>query len=80
MQMLMQQPAPARSENAFANLETHLMAMDRSGDMLVEATAALRNSARIFAAATARLQASSKLRRPTAPVAPGRSHLRLIKG
>ena len=79
MQMLMQQPAPARSENAFANLETHLMAMDRSGDMLVEATAALRNSARIFAAATARLQASSKLRRPAAPVAPGRSHLRLIK-
>jgi hypothetical protein len=77
MQMLMEQPA--RSENAFANLESHLMAMDKSGDMLVEATAALRNSARIFAAATARLQASSKRRRPSAPVATSRSHLRLIK-
>ena len=76
MQMLM--PQPARSENAFANLETHLLAMDKSGDLLVEATAALRNSARIFAAATARLHASRR-RRPSAPVATGRSHLRLIK-
>ena len=58
-----------RSNNAFANLENQLMAMDKSGEMIAEATVALRASARIFAAATARLQASKQRR----------SHLRLVK-
>ena len=60
MQILMTQPV--RSKNAFANLENHLMAMDKSGEMLAQATASLRASARVFAAATARLQSSRKPR------------------
>ena len=67
MQNFMAQPV--RAKNAFAKLEHHLMAMDKSSEMLAEATVTLRASARVFAAATARLQ-SSKQRRP---------QLRLVK-
>ena len=67
MQILMAQPV--RAKNAFANLENHLMAMDKSSEMLAEAAVTLRASARVFAAATARLE-SSRQRRP---------RLRLVK-
>jgi hypothetical protein len=44
-----------RSTNAFADLEAQLRALGASGDRLAQATSALRASAGIFAAATARL-------------------------
>jgi hypothetical protein len=46
-----------RSTNAFADLEAHLRALGASGDRLARATSSLRASARIFAAASARLTA-----------------------
>ena len=46
-----------RSRNAFADLEAQLRALGASGDRLAEATMSLRASARIFAAASARLGA-----------------------
>lgn len=46
-----------RSQNAFADLEAQLRALGDSGDRLAEATTSLRASARIFAAASARLGA-----------------------
>jgi hypothetical protein len=49
----------ARSTNAFADLEAQLRALGATGDRLAEATTSLRNSARIFAAASARLNKSS---------------------
>jgi hypothetical protein len=48
-----------RSHNAFANLEAQLRALGASGNRLAEATMSLRASARIFAAASARLSASA---------------------
>ena len=48
-----------RSHNAFADLEAQLRALGASGDRLAEATMSLRASARIFAAASARLSASA---------------------
>jgi hypothetical protein len=45
--------------NAFADLEAQLRALGASGDRLAEATLSLRASARVFAAASARLSASS---------------------
>jgi len=48
-----------RSMNAFADLEAHLRALGASGDRLAQATNSLRASARIFAAASARLTAQS---------------------
>ena len=47
------------STNAFADLEAQLRALGDSGDRLAEATSSLRASARIFAAASKRLSASS---------------------
>jgi hypothetical protein len=44
-----------RSTNAFADLEAQLRALGATGDRLADATTSLRNSARIFAAASARL-------------------------
>ena len=46
-----------RSTNAFADLEAHLRALGASGDRLAQATMSLRASARVFAAASARLTA-----------------------
>jgi len=57
-----------RSTNAFADLEAQLRALGASGDRLAEATMSLRTSARIFAAATARLRASATRRCFTRPV------------
>jgi hypothetical protein len=56
-----------RSSNAFADLEAQLRALGASGDRLAEATTSLRASARIFAAASARLRATAPRghRRPT---------------
>ena len=48
-----------RSQNAFADLEAQLRALGASGDRLAEATTSLRVSARIFAAASARLSMSA---------------------
>ena len=48
-----------RSQNAFVDLEAQLRALGASGDRLAEATLSLRASARIFAAASARLSASA---------------------
>ena len=48
-----------RSQNAFADLEAQLRALGASGNRLAEATTSLRASARIFAAASARLSASA---------------------
>jgi hypothetical protein len=48
-----------RSRNAFADLEAQLRALGASGNRLAEATMSLRASARIFAAASARLSASA---------------------
>jgi hypothetical protein len=56
-----------RSTNAFADLEAQLHALGASGDRLAEATMSLRSSARIFAAATARLRARATRRRITRP-------------
>jgi len=56
-----------RPTNAFADLEAQLRALGASGDRLAEATMSLRTSARVFAAATARLRASAT-RRFTRPV------------
>ncbi|HKW48625.1 MAG TPA: hypothetical protein VJN70_14350 [Gemmatimonadaceae bacterium] len=56
-----------RSANAFADLEAQLRALGASGDRLAEATTSLRSSARIFAAASARLRARAA-RRFTRPV------------
>jgi hypothetical protein len=44
-----------RSTNAFADLEAQLRALGASGDRLAQATSSLRASARIFAAASARI-------------------------
>jgi len=57
-----------RSTNAFADLEAQLRALGASGDRLAEATTSLRVSARIFAAASARLRASAVRRGSTRPV------------
>jgi len=57
-----------RSTNAFADLEAQLRALGASGDRLVEATTSLRVSARVFAAASARLRASAVRRGSTRPV------------
>ena len=57
-----------RSTNAFADLEAQLRALGASGDRLAEATMSLRSSARIFAAASARLRASAVRRGCTRPV------------
>jgi len=46
-----------RPTNAFADLEAQLAALGASGDRLAEAATSLRASARIFAAASARLTA-----------------------
>ncbi len=46
-----------RSHDAFADLEAQLRALGASGDRLAEATLSLRDSARIFAAASAGLSA-----------------------
>ena len=56
-----------RSTNAFADLEAQLRALGASGDRLAEATTSLRASARIFAAASARIRTSAE-RRFTRPV------------
>ena len=48
-----------RSQNAFVDLEAQLRALGASGNRLAEATLSLRASARIFAAASARLSASA---------------------
>ena len=48
-----------RSRNAFADLEAQLRALGASGNRLAEATMSLRASARIFAAASARLSATA---------------------
>ena len=56
-----------RSHNVFADLEAQLRALGASGDRLAEATMSLRASARIFAAASARLSANTpriRQRRP----------------
>ena len=63
-----------RSQNAFADLEAQLRALGASGDRLAEATMSLRASARIFAAASARLSASAPR------VAQRRPMLRLVVG
>ena len=49
----------SRSTNAFADLEAQLRALGASGDRLAQATNSLRASARIFAAASARLTTQS---------------------
>ena len=46
--------------NAFAELERRLLAIDASGGRLAAATTSLRKSARIFAAASARLSAKKR--------------------
>jgi len=56
-----------RSRNAFADLEVQLRALGASGDRLAEATMSLRASARVFAAASARLRASAARRQVTRP-------------
>jgi hypothetical protein len=56
-----------RSTNAFADLEAQLRALGATGDRLAEATMSLRASARIFAAASARLRTSAA-RRISRPV------------
>ena len=61
-----------RSQNAFADLEAQLRALGASGNRLAEATMSLRASARIFAAASARLSASAP------QVSPRRPMLKLI--
>ena len=57
-----------RSQNAFADLEAQLRALGASGDRLAEATISLRASARIFAAASARLRASAPHGRDRRPM------------
>jgi hypothetical protein len=57
-----------RSQNAFADLEAHLRALGASGNRLAEATTSLRASARIFAAASARLSASAPRVGPRRPM------------
>jgi hypothetical protein len=56
------------SQNAFADLEAQLRALGDSGDRLAEATTSLRASARIFAAASARLSASAPRVRDRRPM------------
>jgi len=56
-----------RSSNAFADLEAQLAALGASGDRLAEAATSLRASARIFAAASARLTANSARHRAVRP-------------
>ena len=51
-----------RPANAFADLEAQLRALGATGDRLAEATTSLRASARIFAAASARLRVSAARR------------------
>jgi hypothetical protein len=53
--------------NAFADLERHLAALGASGDRLAEATVSLRASARLFAAASARLSANAARHRAARP-------------
>jgi len=56
-----------RSTNAFADLEAQLRALGATGDRLAQATSSLRDSARIFAAVSARLskrEARHYTRRP----------------
>ena len=57
-----------RSTNAFADLESQLRALGASGDRLAEATNSLRASARVFAAASARLNRSAPRFRSQRPV------------
>ena len=57
-----------RSHNAFADLEAQLRALGASGDRLAEATMSLRASARIFAAASARLRGSAPQPRDRRPM------------
>ena len=64
--------------NAFLDLENHLSAVELSGRRLAAATQTLRASASIFAAATARLQASATRRAPT-PGPRKERHLKLVK-
>lgn len=56
-----------RSSNAFVDLERQLAALGASGDRLAEATTSLRASARIFAAASARLTANAARHRAVRP-------------
>jgi hypothetical protein len=56
-----------RSTNAFADLEQQLAALGASGDRLAEAATSLRASARIFAAASARLTANAARHRAAHP-------------
>ena len=58
-EVLMFNSLKSRSTNAFADLEAQLRALGVSSDRLAEATSSLRTSARIFAAASARLSANS---------------------
>lgn len=69
---------PDQSTNAFLDLESHLGAMELSGRRLAAATQTLRASARLFAAATVRLQASTTRRGP-APGPRKERHLTLVK-
>ena len=62
----------SRSTNAFADLEARLATLGASGNRLAEAATSLRASARIFAAASARLSAHAARRRAKRP------HLKLI--
>jgi hypothetical protein len=57
-----------RSTNAFADLEAQLRALGASGERLAEATSSLRASARIFAAASARLSATAPRFRSSRPM------------
>ena len=56
-----------RSTNAFADLEHQLVVLGASGDRLAEAASSLRASARIFAAASARLSANAARHRAVRP-------------
>jgi hypothetical protein len=56
-----------RTTNAFADLERQLAVLGASGDRLAEAASSLRASARIFAAASARLSANAARHRAVQP-------------
>ena len=56
-----------RPMNAFADLERQLAVLGASGDRLAEAATSLRASARIFAAASARLAANAARHRAARP-------------
>jgi hypothetical protein len=56
-----------RPTNAFADLERQLAVLGASGDRLAEAASSLRASARIFAAASARLTANAIRHRALRP-------------